>query len=124
MSIIPYSVSLSVTAALNSLIEASYQIPSNQEFSIDDVIITSTGIFNLVGLRNSDGLNFANISENSPMPSTHLKNGANSNDSINPFQFPLVLKEGRTLYITFKDTSGVENDIYLTLVGKRTIPNS
>jgi hypothetical protein len=108
---IPYLLILSsVTISLGTG-TMTYQVPPGQTLEIDEFVFLSTGIFNLVGIRNGGQNYFSNVTPSNPIPNTMLANFANQFNVIKDFKPNLTIMGGDTLYIDVIDTSVAANTI-------------
>lgn len=114
-TIIPYELFLQSVLTAGGSGTMSYQLPPSQTLELDEFVWTSTGIFNLVGLRNGNGLQFTNATPSNPIPSTMLGNAANNFNLIRDFKPNLVIKGGDTLYIDVIDTSIAANTVKILI---------
>lgn len=119
----PFLIPLQTTLTANGRASLSYQVPNNEEIEIRDMLISSTGAFDLISINQSGGLFFSNASEGVPIKSTHLQNAANQNNHISPFPIPLVVKAGNSIEFALKDTSGAGNTVNLLLSVVRKTQN-
>lgn len=121
---IPFTIALPIVLSANGRGTVSYVVPTNQEVEFKALIYSSTGVFNLTGIRDSAGLSYTNSSENSPIPSTHLRKAGDNYNHLDLFPTQFKLGGGRTLYIDLIDTANSGNNtVYLSLTAIRTMPN-
>lgn len=100
-------------------LQLSVQVPSGQEYIFEDIVHVSTGIFDLIDIVDSDGWRYTNAIQSSGLKNTLLKDGADDFHGINPFNTPIVIGGGKTLYFEVLDTSTSSNTINFALSGTR-----
>lgn len=115
MTMIPFIIGLTEQAASGGTISLSYLVPNGQRLLINEAIFDADGIFNLIGIRTSDGQSYGNLSTVNIIKSTMLQDGDNENNHLNLFEEPLIVWGGVTVYFDFIDTSAAANDIWLGL---------
>lgn len=118
MAEIPYLELAQVVLAANGTGTFSQPIPNTQKLSLKEWVYSSTGAFQVTGIRDSSGRNYTNASPSIPIPSALLPSAANNFNAIHWFEPELVIPGNIILYIDFKDTSGAGNTINLLLRGK------
>lgn len=121
MAEIPYLELASVVLTANGTGTFSQPIPNTQQLSIREWVYSSTGTFQVTGIRTSDGRNYTNASPSVPIPSSVLPGAANNFNSIHAFIPELVIPGNVILYIDFKDTSAAPNTVNLLLAGHLTV---
>lgn len=121
MAEIPYLELASVVLTANGTGTFSQPIPNTQQLSIAEWAYSSTGAFQITGIRTSDGRNYTNASPSVPIPSALLPSGANNFNAIHNFIPELVIPGNVILYIDFKDTSAAPNTVNLLLRGHLSV---
>lgn len=121
--LIPYQLLAQISLTASGQGTFTYPVPQGQKLNIDEMVFTSTGIFNLVGLSNSNGLQYTNATPAQGIPSANFANGANNFNAIKDFRPDLVINGGEQLIITVLDTSVAINVIKLLLNCSRDLPN-
>lgn len=124
MAEIPYLELASVTLTANGVGTFSQPVPNTQQLSLREWVFSSTGVFQITGIRTSDGRNYTNASPSVPIPSAVLPSGANNFNAIHQFIPELVVPGNVILYIDFKDTSGAGNVVNLLLSGHLSVAGS
>lgn len=121
MAEIPYILQLQKVLTSNGSGTMTHTVPNNESLELNKWVVLSTGGFNVTGIRLTGGNNLTNASENTPIKSGAIANGANGYNGIQHFPLPIVLKGGQTIEIDLKDTSGSANTVDLSFMGKRTV---
>lgn len=121
MTEIPYLELASVVLTANGTGTFSQPVPNTQTLSIREWVFTSLGLFQITGIRTSDGRNYTNASPSVPIPSAVLPSGANNFNAIHSFIPELVIPGNVILYIDFKDISAAPNTVNLLLAGHLTV---
>lgn len=121
MAEIPYLELASVVLTANGTGTFSQPVPNTQTLSIREWVFTSLGLFQITGIRTSDGRNYTNASPSVPIPSAVLPSGANNFNAIHSFIPELVIPGNVILYIDFKDISAAPNTVNLLLAGHLTV---
>lgn len=117
-----FAVVLSTTLGASSRGSLSYSVPNNEEIRFKEIRHVSQGIFNIVGLRNSDGYQYSNVSETNPITNTLLQDSENAFLSWKDFVPDLAIKGSLSLIIDLLDTSAASNIVRLLLTGVRITP--
>lgn len=115
MARLPFSIPLSGQIASDGTLTVSYQVPTNQELEVHNMVHVSDGAFSIIDIYDSEGTRYTNATQSNGIPNTLLKDGADDYHGINPFAEILNLKGGRTLYINLFDTSSGANDVAIVL---------
>lgn len=121
MAEIPYLELASVVLTANGTGTFSQPVPNTQTLSIREWVFTSLGLFQITGIRTSDGRNYTNASPSVPIPSAVLPSGSNNFNAIHSFIPELVIPGNVILYIDFKDISAAPNTVNLLLAGHLTV---
>lgn len=114
MAKIPYLLEMQTVLAANGTGTLTYTVPNNESLELHAFIISSTGTFNVTGIRVTGGNNITNAGSNLPIPDVHFKKTGNDFNGLHKFIIPLMLLGGGTLYIDVVDTSGAGNTIRTT----------
>jgi hypothetical protein len=117
---VPFWVKLEATLTANGTGTLSYNIDPSEEWEFLDWLWTSTGTFEITGIRASNGINFSNVLSTNTIPSTLLPKGADDNHALRGFPVPMRIKENNILYIDIVDTSGSGNTVEVVLPAKKT----
>jgi len=111
--LIPYQLLAKFVLAASGQGTFAFPVPQGQTLNVDEMVFTSTGAWQLVGLSNSNGLQYTNATPAAGIPSVNLSNGANNNNNIRDFKPDLVIKGGEQLLVTILDTSVAPNTVNL-----------
>ena len=95
----------------------SYPVAALQTLHLNTLQYTSTGLFGLYGVRNTNGRLYTNASQATPILSAWLAQGASPNIGLLNFPFELVIVGSDAIIIDIIDTSGAANTINLLLAG-------
>ncbi len=106
-----------VIAAGGGTATVSYAVPMLQTLTIDGLTWTSTGLFGIYSMHNSNGRIYTNASQAAPLLNTHLQQGGSPNIGWMKFPTPLEIKGGDIFYIDLLDMSAAANTINLILPG-------
>lgn len=122
MPSLPFLIPLNGTLSANGTLQLSFQVPSGQKYLIDKLVQVSTSTFNIIDIVDSDGMRYTSATQSNGLPNTLLKDGADNYHGVNPFETPIEVGGGKTLYIELLDTSGSSNTVSIGLTGQRIIP--
>ncbi len=116
-----YFLVLKGTAAANAKATLSYQVPATVVLELDDIVISGTGAFDIVDIRDSRGVHYTNASESVGIPNTVFKNAGQAYTGIERWRTPILIEGGGTLYVDVLDKSGVSNTVNVVFMCKRTL---
>lgn len=93
----------------------SYTVPSNETLTIREVRKTSTGTFQITGIRDSGSRFYTNASAAVPLPSEYFQDVKSPNIGNTELNPPIEIAGGATFYFDIKDTSGAGNTVSIML---------
>lgn len=120
--IIPYWLLGKVSLLASGQGSFIYPIPQGQTLNIKDMVFQATGAFSLIGIYDSNGMNYTDATAALGIPSVALANGANNNNSIRLFMPDLVVKGGTQISFVLLDTSAGANTVNLVFNCSRDLP--
>ena len=123
MAELPYFLTLRQTIATNAFGSLTHPVPPNEGLKIIGFRHTSTGTFNLTGIRDSTGMQYTNASPTNEVPSTHLQPAIEADIAFTEFETPLELRGGTTFYWDLEDSSGAPNTVIFTFSCIRVTPS-
>ena len=115
----PFIIALQEVCAANGLINLIYTVPSGETYKLTDLIWDATGEFNVTSIRSSQSLYHTNADQNTPIPSSHLKQVEQLYNFLNPFAIPMIVNATNNLIIDVQDTSGAQNTINISIAAIR-----
>lgn len=115
MANIPFLVVLQEAAAANSTATLSYQVATNEEFTVKEWRQVSTGAFSIRRIYDSRGFNYSNANTSEPLVQFFISDAADQNNGLKNPPMDLVIPGGSTIYFDVIDTSGAPNTITLVL---------
>jgi len=118
MPVQPYIFTDKVSLSANSTGTAEFRVDEGTAFKAKKFWITSTGSFDITGIRDNRGNHYTNASSSEPIPSAMLNRPQTAGGGVYEFVPPLELAGGDVLYIDFKDTSGSANTINIAIEGE------
>lgn len=110
-----------VVLAPNAQGTLEYTPGPNEKFFIESWRFTSSGIFDILDIRNSENFHYTQASVSVPIPSTHVQNPGNAFLALKDFDPAIEISERQNFAIDVKDTSGLANTIVVTLNGYKVI---
>ena len=118
----PFLIALNNSLPSGGRITLSYQVQTNEQIIVHDLMYSRTATFSLYGLRTNQWY-YANINESNPILSTFLKKVGNEYNNIGLFDKPLVIMSGDTLYLDVVDTGAATETLYILLAATRKVGN-
>ena len=101
----------------NSTATLSHQVAGNQQYDISQVLLRSTGAFDVLGIRDSLGNQYTNAGSGNGISEVFFDDVANANNTLKSLPLPIVVGNAVTFFIDVIDTSGSENTVEMLLVG-------
>jgi hypothetical protein len=121
MASYPYVVQRAVViAAAGGVGSCQIPVPTQQSIIIKQMIWTSTGIWGLFEISNSNGRKYTDCSQAVSIPSTSFQNGGSPNIGVLVWPYEIDLVGNDILNFSFLNTSGGANTIQLTFFGQIT----
>ncbi len=93
----------------------------NETFHIKEWRFISTGIFNIIDIRNSENYHYTNCSVTHPILSSMVQNPGNAFLSDKIFDPPLEIKPRINFAVDVIDTSAAGNTVRMLLIGEKEI---
>lgn len=115
MADLPFLLVLETTLASGGVGTLQYSVPPSEDLEVHGVVHTSTGTFNITGIRTSDGVSYTNASQSQEIPSTALPSVANGYNALWSLAAPLVIVGSNSLYIDLEDSSAGSNTVTVVL---------
>lgn len=115
MADLPFLLVLEGTLASGGVGTLQYSVPPSEDLEVHGVVHTSTGTFNITGMRTSDGVSYTNASQSVEIPSTAIPSVANGYNAIWALATPLLVEGSNSLYIDLEDSSAGSNTVTLIL---------
>lgn len=119
MANIPFIINLQETIGANSTGTLSYQVATNEDFTVKEWRQDSTGGFSISRIYDSRGNNYTNANSTERMTQAII---ADVDDANNGFKSPpidLEIPGGTTLYFDVRDDSGASNVVSIFLAAIR-----
>lgn len=116
--IIPFFLELNTGAIVGSgRVTVAYNVPTNQELTINGLVWTSTGAWGFSSMRNANGQQYTNASQATPFQGVAFQQGGVATFGMREFPVPLVVRGSDTVYFEVQDTSGAANAVLLSFFG-------
>lgn len=115
MANIPFLIVMQEALAANATGTLSYQVATNEEFTIKEWRQVSTGSFNIRRIYDSRGFNYSNATANEAISQAFMADAADQNNGLKTPPLDLVITGGSTIYFDVIDTSGAPNTVTIVL---------
>jgi len=115
----PFMMIMQVVCAGSGTATLSYNVAKQEVLKLHKFLVSATGIFNIVDIRDSQGRHYTNASGSAPIPDTIIGKPVDAFNNLGELPIPLVLEGGTTLYVDVVDTSTATNTIKFIGVGER-----
>lgn len=115
----PFLLQLRLVLTANAQGSLFYTVPNTESLNIKAIIQSSTGVWQILDVRDTTGRHYTNAGSSNPIPSAVIASGSNNNNSIKDLGAPIELAGGVGLIIDAQDTSGAGNTINVTLICER-----
>lgn len=114
---IPFFLSFHKVLVAGGVDTLTYAPDRNQTLHINKLIYTSTGIWGIYQIRNSNGRIYGNLSQATTLRSEFLQKGASPNIGIPEFPYEFVVIGADAISFDIIDLSGAGNTVDVGLFG-------
>lgn len=118
---VSYRAIASKVLTANSQDSLQYTPGPTETFYITGWRFVSTGIFDIIDVRNSEQFKYTQASVTNPIQSTMVQDPRNAFLGDKEFDPPLMIEKSQTFSVDVKDTSGAGNTVRMLLIGYKDI---